>query len=77
MIDDSAPNGYPIINYEYGILPAKEQSSTVAAAVRAFLYWAVAKSGGSSSHFLSAVKFEPLPPAVVTLSENQIAKVGS
>jgi len=75
MIDDAAPAGYPITNYEYGILPAKEQSQTVAAAVKAFLYWAVASNGGSSSQFLSAVKFEPLPPAIVALSRHQIAKV--
>jgi phosphate transport system substrate-binding protein len=34
MIDDTASTGYPIINYEYGILPAKEQNQTTAAAVR-------------------------------------------
>ncbi len=37
MIDDAAPTGYPIINYEYDILPAKEPGAKLAAAVRAFL----------------------------------------
>ena len=76
MIDDAAPTGYPIINYEYGILPAKEQSAKVAAAVRAFLYWAVDRNGGSSNKYLNAVNFEPLPAGVVALSQHQVARVG-
>ena len=76
MIDDSAPNGYPIINYEYGILPAHESNARVADAVKAFLYWAVDPNGGSSPRFLKVVRFQPLPPAVVKLSQAQIAKIG-
>ena len=76
MIDDAAPTGYPIINYEYGILPAKEQSAKVAAAVRAFLYWAVDRNGGSSNKYLNAVNFEPLPAGIVALSQHQVARVG-
>ena len=49
MIDDSAPNGYPVINYEYGILPAKEQSSTVAAAARAFFRPATGRATSQAS----------------------------
>ena len=76
MIDDSAPDGYPIINYEYGILPAHESSPAVAQAVKTFLDWAVSRSGGSSTSFLSKVNFQPLPPAVTVLSERQIAQIG-
>ncbi len=75
MIDDSAPNGYPIINYEYAILPGREANSRQAAAVRAFLYWAIDRNGGSEPRFLNAVRFQPLPPAVAELSARQIAQI--
>jgi phosphate transport system substrate-binding protein len=75
MIYDSAANGYPIINYEYAIIPAKESSTQVAQAVQAFLYWAVDPKGGSSSNFLDQVNFQPLPPAVLALTQAQIAQI--
>ena len=75
MIDDSAPDGYPIVNYEYGIIPAKESSRQVAQAVQAFLYWAVDPNKGSSATFLDQVNFQPLPPTVRALSQEQIAKI--
>ena len=75
MIDDSAPDGYPIVNYEYGIIPAKESSTQVAQAVQAFLYWAVDPNKGSSATFLDQVNFQPLPPTVRALSQEQIAKI--
>jgi phosphate transport system substrate-binding protein len=76
MIYGSASRGYPIINYEYAIVPAKETSSNEAQAVAAFLDWAVQRSGGNASKYLSQVNFEPLPPQVVGLSEKLIAKIG-
>jgi hypothetical protein len=39
MIDDATPDGYRIINYEYGINSGQRARRHVAAAVRAFLYW--------------------------------------
>jgi phosphate transport system substrate-binding protein len=75
MIYDSAPDGYPIVNYEYAIIPPKEVNNQKAAAVRAFLYWAVDPKGGSDSSFLSQVDFQPLTPAVAALSDAQIAQI--
>lgn len=75
MIDDPAKDGYPIINYEYAIIPGKEANQNTANAVKAFLYWAVDPSGGSSMKFLDAVRFEPLPAGVARLSDAQIAKI--
>jgi len=75
MIYDSAPNGYPIVNYEYAIIPPSEVNNHVAAAVRAFLYWAVDPNGGSNSSFLDQVDFQPLTPAVASLSDAQIAQI--
>ena len=75
MIYDSAPGGYPIVNYEYAIIPPKELNNQKAAAVRAFLYWAVDPSDGSASSFLNQVDFQPLTPTVAALSDAQIAKI--
>jgi len=76
MIDANVPGGYPIINYEYAIVNKKQTNGTVAEDMRAFLYWTV-HTGQSATDYLSAVNFQPLPAAVVTLTDNQIAKIGS
>jgi phosphate transport system substrate-binding protein len=76
MIDANVPNGYPIINYEYAIVNTKQSSGTIAEDMRAFLYWTV-HTGQSGTSYLDAVDFQPLPASVVTLSDNQIAKIGS
>jgi phosphate transport system substrate-binding protein len=75
MINGPVSNGYPIINYEYVAVNQKQSSATVTQDIRALLYWAVT-SGQSEATYLSAVDFQPLPASVVTLSENQIKKIG-
>ena len=75
MIYGKAPGGYPIINYEYAVVPGKEPSSAVAGAVKAFLDWAVSPSGGNSASYLGQVGFEPLPAPVTKLSDDLIAKI--
>jgi len=76
LINGPAANGYPIINYEYAIVNTKQSNGTTAEDMRAFLHWSV-HAGQSASTYLNAVDFQPLPAAVVTLSDNQIAKIGS
>ena len=68
-------NGYPIVNYEYAIVNTKQSNAVTAEDIRAFLYWAV--HTGNASSYLSKVNFQPLPASVATLSDNQIAKIGS
>jgi phosphate transport system substrate-binding protein len=75
LVDDAAKAGYPIINYEYAIIPPKEPNATTAQAVKAFLYWAIDPMGGSSTSFLDAVNFQPLPTSIAQLSAAQIAKI--
>jgi phosphate transport system substrate-binding protein len=65
--------GYPIINYEYAIVNAKQSSAAVAQDVKAFLHWAL--TAGNSPAYLSQVQFQPLPASVVKLSDAQIAKI--
>jgi phosphate transport system substrate-binding protein len=76
MINASVPTGYPIVNYEYAIVNTKQTSGTVAEDIRAFLYWTV-HTGQSPTTYLNGVDFQPLPAAVVTLTDNQIAKIGA
>jgi phosphate transport system substrate-binding protein len=76
MIDAAVPGGYPIVNYEYAIVNTKQTNGTVAEDIRAFLYWTV-HTGQSATTYLNAVDFQPLPAAVVSLSDNQIAKIGA
>ena len=75
MIYDSAPGGYPIVNYEYAIIPPKETSTQEAQAVQAFLNWAIDPAKGGNSSFLGQVNFQPLPSAIRALSEKQIAQI--
>ena len=76
MIDANVSGGYPIVNYEYAIVNTKQTNGTAAEDIRAFLYWTV-HTGQSGTDYLDAVDFQPLPASVVTLSDNQIAKIGA
>jgi phosphate transport system substrate-binding protein len=76
MIDANASGGYPIVNYEYAIVNTHQTDGVTAEDIRAFLYWCV-HTGQSGTSYLDAVDFQPLPASVVTLSDNQIAKIGA
>ncbi|OYV51795.1 MAG: phosphate ABC transporter substrate-binding protein PstS [Rhodospirillales bacterium 20-60-12] len=66
---------YPIINYEYAIVNTKQPDAATAKAVQTLLTWALTK--GNEAQYLSQVNFKALPPAIVSLSKTQIAKIGS
>ena len=76
LINGPGATAYPIINYEYAIVNTKQSNGSTAEDIRAFLHWAVT-SGQSASKYLDTVNFQPLPSSVVTLSDNQIAKIGA
>ncbi|HEU4362295.1 MAG TPA: phosphate ABC transporter substrate-binding protein PstS, partial [Mycobacterium sp.] len=63
LIDGPAPDGYPIVNYEYAIVNAQQPDNATAQALQAFLHWAV--TDGNSAAFLDKVHLQPLPAAVV------------
>ncbi len=77
MIFGSASDGYPIVNYEYAIVPTKQPNALDAQATKAVLAWAIDPSGGNAPTYLDQVNFVALPSAVVSLSTKLIAKVGS
>jgi phosphate transport system substrate-binding protein len=63
---------YPLVNYEYVVVSARQDDPQTAAALRNFLKWAVAPDGGNAPKYLDAVGFIPLPTFIRALSENQI-----
>jgi phosphate transport system substrate-binding protein len=75
LINGPAPDGYPIVNYEYAIVYANQKDPAVAQTMQAFLHWAV--TDGNSPSFLDQFHFQPLPAAVAKLSDAQIAKISS
>jgi phosphate transport system substrate-binding protein len=68
-------NSYPLINYEYAVVSARQSDPATAAALRRFLLWSVALTGGSAPTHLDAVHFIPLPDFIRALSEKQIARI--
>ena len=68
-------NSYPLINYEYAIVSAKQPNAQVAAAIGNFLVWCISPQGGSAASFLDAVHFIALPASIRARSEIQIAKI--
>jgi phosphate transport system substrate-binding protein len=71
LINGSAAQTYPIINYEYAVVDTSQPSATRAQDLRAFLSWAV--TTGTAQ--LAKVNFQPLPPSIITVSDAQIAKI--
>lgn len=74
MVDGPAAGGYPIVNYEYAIVSARQPDAAKAHNVKAFLHWAI--TAGSAARYLSQVRFAPLAASVVSLSDAQIAQIG-
>jgi phosphate transport system substrate-binding protein len=74
MVNGPAAGGYPIVNYEYAIVSSAQPDATKARDIKAFLHWAI--TAGNSALYLGQVQFQPLASAVVSLSDDQIAKIG-
>jgi phosphate transport system substrate-binding protein len=75
MIDGPAAAGYPIVNYEYAVVSARQPDPARASALRAFLRWVI--TTGNQAAYVNTVGFQPLPAALVTLGKQQIAEIGS
>lgn len=75
LINGDAPEGYPIVNYEYAIVNSSQQDAATAQTLQAFLHWAV--TDGNDASFVNQVHFQPLPDVVAKLSVAQIAKISA
>ena len=73
MINGPAPNGYPIVNYEYAVVKSAQPDPAKASALRAFLRWIITTGNGGSN--LSGFGFQPLSGSLVSLGEQQIAEI--
>jgi phosphate transport system substrate-binding protein len=73
MVKGPAPDGYPIVNFEYAIVAANQPTATKARDIKAFLHWAI--TTGNSARYLDQVQFQPLPGPVVSLADAQIARI--
>ena len=73
LVFSAGADSYPIINYEYAIVNAKQAKPEVAKAIKEFLGWAVEQ--GNDAKYLDAVRFIALPKRVQELSKAQIAKI--
>jgi phosphate transport system substrate-binding protein len=73
MVNGPAGAGYPIVNYEYAIVSRNQKDPAKAVDIKAFLHWAI--TSGNASPFLGPVGFVRLPAPIVTLADNQIARI--
>ena len=75
LIYGAANGGYPIINYEYGIVSTNQSSSSTAKNVRSVLEWAINPKAGANNSYLAQVNFQPLPSKVEAQSVKQILSI--
>ena len=68
---------YPIINYEYAVVNAKQADAATAKELKRFLNWAISPDGGNAGSFMDKVNFVALPDSIRALSKTQIEKIGS
>jgi phosphate transport system substrate-binding protein len=68
-------DSYPLINYEYAVVSAKQPNAQMAEAISNFLLWCIGPQGGNARSYLEPVHFIALPTAIHALSEMQIAKI--
>ena len=73
LINGPAPDGYPIVNYEYAIVNGNQTDAATAQTLQAFLHWAI--TDGNAAEFLDTVHLHPLPAAVAAKSLSQIRTI--
>jgi phosphate transport system substrate-binding protein len=74
LVNAPGPNCYPLINYEYAIVSAKQPSAATAEALRKFLLWAIAPDE-TNEKYLDDAHFIALPAHIWVLSHDQIAMI--
>ncbi len=68
-------DSYPLVNYEYAIVPAKQPNPETAAALRDFLLWTIGAGEGNDQKTLDPLHFTTLPEYVRALSDAQIREI--
>jgi phosphate transport system substrate-binding protein len=75
LVYAAGDDSYPLINYEYAMVSKTQPDPATAAALRAFLLWAISGDGGNAAKYLSKVNFVPLPDFIRGMSEAQIDEI--
>ena len=75
LINTSAAAGYPIINYEYGIVKKAQPSAAESKAVKAFLSWIL--TTGDSAKNLDTVGFIALPSSTLSTAQSLVGSISS
>src|ERR1700733_941624 len=65
------PDSYPLINYEYAVVSAKQPNPQMAQAISNFLLWCIGPQGGNARSYLEPVHFIALPTPMRALREMQ------
>jgi phosphate transport system substrate-binding protein len=68
-------DSYPLVNYEYAIVAAKQPDPAIASALRDFLLWAIDQGDGNDQKLLDPLHFATLPEYTRALSDAQIRKI--
>ncbi len=74
LINAPGADCYPLINYEYAMVQAKQKDAATAAALRRFLLWATVPDEANQT-ILAAANFIPLPPHIWALTYDQIQRI--
>jgi phosphate transport system substrate-binding protein len=76
LIDShKAPNGYPIVNFEYAIVQENQPNVKTEDEVKAELAWAMDPQHGATATFLNPVDMRPLPPNALNASINLLNEI--
>ena len=68
-------HSYPLINYEYAVVSAKQSNPQTAEAMSNFLLRCIGPHGGDARTYLEPLHFIALPVSIRALSEMQLAKI--
>jgi phosphate transport system substrate-binding protein len=68
-------DSYPLVNYEYAIVAAKQPDPATAGALRDFLLWTIDEGRGNDQQLLDPIHFTTLPEFVRALSDAQIREI--
>jgi phosphate transport system substrate-binding protein len=77
IYSNSAPHGYPIVNFEYAIVLMKQPSATLANDIKALLAWEADPLDGATNSYLTHFNFQALQPNALTVTLQLLNQISS
>ena len=74
LVNAPGAHAYPLVNYEYAIVSARQPNPEIAKTVKKFLLWAIAPDE-TNEKFLEDAHFIALPAHIWVLSHDQLEKI--